>query len=178
MAGGVGPSSPLVASGEGPLLLFVSGGVGPRSLLVHGGVGASSPFMPGAVGPSSSFGLGPSFVMHGAGGSSSCVFHGWRCWGLVVLFVGGGGVPLSRCFWVVVVVVRPHGFLCTVWSCHRSRVRVVGGHSCLQALHLLSSSLASSCIISVCCRCVLSSPCHCLVPSLLSHVAVVAMPSL
>ena len=77
------------------------------------------------------------------------IFCGWRCWGLVVLFMGGGGVPSSRRFWVVVVVVHPHGFLCAVWSCHHSRVRVVGGRSCLQALHPSSSLLASSCIVSV-----------------------------
>ena len=70
------------------------------SPLVRGGVGPSSLFVPGAVGPLSSFGLGPSFAVHGAGGSLSCVdgaaggsiFRGWRCWGLIILFVGGGGV--------------------------------------------------------------------------------------
>jgi len=190
MAGGVGPSSPFMASGEGPSLPFVSGGVGPPSPLVCGGVGPLSLFVPGAVGPSSLFGLGPSFAVRGAGGSSSCVDGAA---GLVVLFMGGGGVPSSRRFWVV--VVRPHGFSCAVWSCCHSRVRVVGGCSCLQVLHPLSSSLASSCVVSVCCRHVssssrvlsivcprhhcVSSPCRCLVPSSsLSRVAVVAVPSL
>ena len=104
-------------------------------------------------------------------------------------------VPSSRRFWVVVVVVHPHGFSCAMWSCRHSRVRVVGGHSCLRALHPSSSSLASSCIISVCCchassssrvlgiacpcRHCVSSPCHCLMPSSsLSCVAVVAVPLL
>jgi len=71
----------------------------------------------------------------------------------------------------------------------------VGGRSCLWALHPSLSSLASSCIVSVCCHrmssslCVpgiacprhhcVSLLCHCLMPSLsLSRVAVVAMPSL
>jgi len=80
------------------------------------------------------------------------VFHGWRCWGLVVLFVGGGGVPSSCRFWVVVVVVRPCGFSCAVWSCHHSRVRVVGGRSCLRALHPSLSSLASFLCAVVACR--------------------------
>jgi len=186
VAGGVGPSSPFVASGEGPSLPFVSGGVGPRSPLVRGGVGPSSPFVPGGVGPSSSFGLGPSFTVRGAGGSSSCmdggwccwglvVFRGWRCWGLVVLFVGGGGVPSSCRFWVVVVVVRPHGFSCAVWSCRRSRVRVVGGRSCLRAFHPSSSSLASSCIVSVCCRRVSSSS-LCVLTMSLSRALLVVVP--
>jgi len=153
---------------------------------VAGGVGPSSPFVPGGVGPSSSFGLGPSFTVHGAGGSSSCmdggwccwglvVFRGWRCWGLVVLFMGGGGVPSSRRFWVVVVVVRPREFSCAVWSCCCLRVRVVGGCSCLRAFHPLSLSLASSCIVSVCCHCVSSSS-LCVLTVSLSCALLVVVP--
>jgi len=186
VAGGVGPSSPFVASAEGPSLPFVSGGVGAHSLLVRGGVGPSLPFMPGGVGPSSSFGLGPSFTVHGAGGLSSCVdggwccwglvvFRGWRCWGLIVLFVGGGGVPSSCRFWVVVVVLRPRGFSCAMCSCHRSRVRVVGGRSCLWVFHPSSSSLASSCIVAVCCHCV-SSSLLCVLSMLLSRALLVVVP--
>jgi len=128
-------------------LPFVSGGVGPHSPLVCGGVGPSSPFVPGGVGPSSSFGLGPSFAVRGAGGLS--------------FFVGGGAGGSSYCSWVVVVVVRPRGFLCAMWSCHHSRVRVVGGHSCLRALHPSSSSLASFLCAVVTChpRCVSSASC-------------------
>jgi len=80
------------------------------------------------------------------------VFHGWRCWGLVVLFMGGGGVPSSRHFWVVVVVVHPCGFSCAVWSCRHSRVRVVGGRSCLWVLHPLLLSLASFLCAVIACR--------------------------
>jgi len=172
MAGGVGPSSPFMASGEGPLLPFIGGGVGPHLPLVHGGVGPLLPFMPGAIGPSSSFGLGPSFAMwcwalvivHGWCCWGLVIFHGWRCWGLVILFMGGGGVPLSCRSWVVVVC--PCRFSCAVWSCRRSRVRVVGGCLCLWALHPSSSSLALSCIISVCCHRMSSS----------SHVLGIAFP--
>ena len=122
MAGGVGPLSPFMASDEGPSLLFISGGVGPHSPLVCGGVGPSSPFVPGGVGPSSSFGLGPSFTVCGAGGSSSCVDGA----------AGGSSLALS----------------CIVSVCCR---------------HVSSSSH----VLSIACprrRCV-SSPCHCLMPS-------------
>jgi len=50
------------------------------------------------------------------------------------------------------VVVHPRGFLCTVWSCRHSRVRVVGGRSCLQALHPSSSSLVSFLCAVIACR--------------------------
>jgi len=72
-------------------------------------------------------------------------------------------------------MVRPRGFSCAVWSCHRLRVRVVGGCSCLRALHpLLLLLLASSCIVSVCCRHV-SSLSLCVLAVSLSCVAVIAM---
>ena len=136
--------SPFVASGEGPSLPFVSGGVGPRSPLVCGGVGPSSPFVPGGVGPSSSFGLGPSFAVRGAGGSSSCMDGAA---GGSSFFVGGGAGGSSYCLWVVVVC--PRGFSCTMWSCCHSRVRVVGGRSCLRALHPSSSSSLASFLCAV-----------------------------
>ena len=75
---------------------------------------------------------------------------GWCA--LTSLFLGGGdGAPSS--------VFVHHGTWpssLSWWSCRRLRVRVVGGHSCLRALHPSLSSSSSS-IISVCCHCVLSS---------------------
>jgi len=174
VAGVVGPSLPFVASGEGPSLPFVSGGVGPRSPLVHGGVGPSLPFVPGGVGPSSLFGLGPLFAVHGAGGSSSCVDGAA---GGSSFFVGGGAGGSSYCLWVVVVVVRPHGFSCAVWSCRHSRVRVVGGCLCLQALHLSSSSLASFlCAVVTCHPCRVSSASRVLVIIVCPRHVVVSCP--
>ena len=131
------------------MLLFISGGVGPHSLLVHGGVGPSLLFMPGAVGPSLSFGLGPSFTVCGAGGSSSCMDGAA---GGSSFFMGGGAGGSSYCLWVVVVC--PHLTISGWWSSH---------------------------VILIMCphRHCVSSPCHCLMPSLsLSHVAVIAVPSL
>jgi len=60
-------------------------------------------FVPGGVGPSSSFGLGPSFTVCGAGGSSLCVDGAA---GGLSFFVGGGAGGLSYCLWVVVVCPR------------------------------------------------------------------------
>ena len=105
------------------------------------------------------------------------IFHGWRCWGLVVLFVGGGGVPLSRRLWVVVVVVHPRGFSCTVWSCRHLRVRVVGGRSCLRALHPSSLSLASFlCAVIVCRPRRMSSASHVLIVVVCPRCVVVSCP--
>ena len=120
--------------------------------------------------------------------------RGWRCWGLITLFVGG--VPSPRHFWVV-VVVHPHRFSCTMdvalvtvvvvlspfegegggWSFMFAGtpsiivVIVVQHHFCVLSLHVVL-------IVCPCCCCV-SSLCCCLVPSsLLSRVVVVAVPSL
>ena len=172
MAGGAGPSwlvlwglhrhSWLVVWGPhcqwwcaGPLLPLVAGGVGPSNAIC--GAGHSSFFMGG-----------------GAGCSSHC---SWMVVvALVMPFLGGGGAPLS-------VFMRRGAWPLSLswWSCRHSRVRVVGGHSCLQTLHPLLSHIgvmSLSCIISVCC-CRVSSPCCCPLPSSsLSHVIVVAVPSL
>jgi len=178
-------------------LPFVSGGVGPHLPLVHGGVGPLLLFVPGAVGPSLPFahgGLGPLFAMRGAGGLS--------------FFVGGGAGGLLHCSWVVVVCpcLAVSGWwwcaligFCAPWYMALVTVVVVlslfkgegGGWSFMFA----GAPSIIDCIVSVCCCCMLSSlhvlsitcphrccvflPCCCLVPSLsLSHVVVVAVPSL
>ena len=193
MAGGVGPSSPFVASGEGPSLPFISGGVGPHSPLVHGGVGPSSPFMPGTVGPSSSFGLGLSFTVSGAGGSSSCmdgaagarcfswvevlgarrIVRGWWWCALVSPFLGGGGGAPS---WVFVchVVLSPFegegGGLSFVFAGAPSVVVVIG--IVLHRFCVLSSHV----ILVACPQHCMSLSSLCVLAMSLSHALLVLVP--
>jgi len=197
VSGGVGPCSLFVHGGVGPLLRFISSGVGPRSPLVHGGVGPLLLFVPDAVGPSLLFvcgGLGPSFAMHGAGGLLSFVDGAA---GGLLSFMGGGAGGSSHCSWVVVVCLcltisgwwwwcTLVGFMCcgmwpsslSWWSCRHLRVRVVGGCSCLQALHPSSSIgviLHHFCVLSL--RVILiACPHHRMFSSVCPHCVIVSCP--
>jgi len=99
-----------------------------------------------------------------------CIVHGWWWCALVSLFLGGDGVPSS------VFVHRGTWPLSLLWwSCHRSRVRVVGGRSCLQVLH---PSLTASflCAVVTCRPHFMSSASHVLIIVVCSCHVVVSCP--
>jgi len=83
------------------------------------------------------------------------IIHGWRCWGLVALFVGGG-LPC----WFLCAVVHGH------CHCHSGPVIVRGWgwwvvmHVCRCSIHCHRPVLVLSCIVSMCChQCVILVAC-------------------